>query len=213
MRRGWTAFTGKRGARQSHERSIVPRPKDALPKVPDGFTVEVFASGFKMPRTLRVAPNGDVFLSETGAGRVLVFRAGSAGANAKPEVFAQNLERPYGVAFVPPAAPRYVYVAAANQVVRYPYDGTARPAGPAEVIVDKIPTERHFTHDGERLFLSVGSASNLAGAMAGKPPRRGGHGLPETSSGLRVPAAANALQLSRGRTVSTRTTNAWNSFM
>ena len=147
---------------------LVPPPQGALPKVPDGFAVQVFATGFKMPRTLRVAPNGDIFLSESGAGRVLVFRANADGAAAKPEVFAENLDRPYGIVFQPPADPQYVYVAAANQVVRYKYQpGAPKAAGPAEVIVGNIPTERHWTRDlavtrdGKRLFLSVGSASNL----------------------------------------------------
>lgn len=153
---------------------VVAPPQGAAPKVPEGFAVETFASGFKQPRTLRVAPNGDVFLSESGTGRVLVFPAGAGAAPAKPEVFAENLEKPYGVAFVPPANPQYVYVAAANQVVRYPYrSGEARAAGPAEVVVGNIPTKRHWTRDlavsrdGKRLFLAVGSASNMG--MNGMP--------------------------------------------
>jgi glucose/arabinose dehydrogenase len=144
---------------------VVAPPQGAAPKVPAGFTVQTFAAGFKQPRTLRVAPNGDVFLSESGTGRVLVFRGGTS---ATPEVFAENLDRPYGIAFLPAAAPQYVYVAAANQVVRYPYrSGDAKAAGPAEVIVDNIPTKRHWTRDlavsrdGKRLFLAVGSASNM----------------------------------------------------
>jgi glucose/arabinose dehydrogenase len=136
--------------------------------VPEGFTVQVFATGFKQPRTLRVAPNGDVFLSESGTGRVLVFREGAGGTPAKPEVFAEKLDRPYGIAFVPATEPRYVYVAAADRVVRYSYkSGSAKAAGPAEVLVDKIPTKRHWTRDlavsqdGKRIFVSIGSASNL----------------------------------------------------
>jgi glucose/arabinose dehydrogenase len=148
---------------------VVAPPQGATPKVPEGFAVEVFASGFKQPRRLRVAPNGDIFLSESGAGRVLVFPAAAAGSTpAKPEVFAENLDRPYGIAFYPPADPRYVYVAAADQVVRYPYrSGSLKAAGPAEVIIANLPTKRHWTkdlavsRDGKRLFLAVGSASNL----------------------------------------------------
>ena len=146
---------------------LVEPPQGALPKVPHGFAVQEFAGGFKQPRTLRVAPNGDIFLSESGAARVLVFRAG-AGAPAKPEVFVENLDQPYGIVFLPPADPRYVYVAAANQVVRYPYrSGAVKAAGPAEVVVSGIPTKRHWTRDlavsrdGKQLFLAVGSASNL----------------------------------------------------
>ena len=159
---------------------VVAPPQGALPKVPDGFAVQVFAGGLQQPRTLRVAPNGDVFLAERGTGRVLVFRASTGGAPAKPEVFAENLDRPFGIVFQPPADPQYVYVAAANQVVRYPYrSGDAKAAGPAEVIVDNIPTERHWTRDlavsrdGKSLFLSIGSASNLGvGGMADMTPEK-----------------------------------------
>jgi glucose/arabinose dehydrogenase len=155
---------------------VVQPPKGAVPRVPDGFRVSVFASGFKIPRRLRVAPNGDIFLSESGTGRVLVFQASdTGGASPQAHVFAQNLDRPYGIAFLPPANPQYVYVAAANQVVRYPYrSGALQAGGPAEVIVPDIPTERHWTRDlavsqdGTRLFVSIGSASNL-----------GAHGMPE----------------------------------
>ena len=158
---------------------VIEPPSGALPKVPDGFAVQVFATGFKQPRTLRVAPNGDIFLSESRTGRVLVFRAGAAGAPATPEVFAENLDRPYGIVFQPPADPRYVYVAAANQVVRYAYrTGAVKATGPPEVVIGNIPTERHWTRDlavsrdGKRLFLAVGSASNLAGGMPDMTPEQ-----------------------------------------
>lgn len=150
---------------------VVQPPAGALPMVPAGLKVEVFASGFNMPRTLRVAPNGDIFLSESGAGRVLVFRA-SASAPAQPEVFAENLDRPYGIVFHPADDPQHVYVAAANQVVRYPYrSGDVKASGPAEVVIDNIPTKRHWTRDlalsrdGNQLFVSIGSASNLGFTM------------------------------------------------
>src|SRR5271169_139979 len=48
-----------------------------IPKAPPGFTVDLFATGLNMPRVLRVAPNGDIFLAETGAGSVRVFRLGA----------------------------------------------------------------------------------------------------------------------------------------
>ena len=53
-----------------------------IPKAPPGFTVDLFADGLNTPRVIRVAPNGDIFVAETGAGRVRVFRSGEAGANA-----------------------------------------------------------------------------------------------------------------------------------
>src|ERR1700739_634972 len=52
--------------------SIVPRPDNAGPKAPAGFKVELFASGLSEPRVLRKAPNGDLFVAESGAGRIRV---------------------------------------------------------------------------------------------------------------------------------------------
>jgi glucose/arabinose dehydrogenase len=158
--------------------NVVPAPQGALPKVPDGFSVQVFATGFKQPRLMRLAPNGDIFLAESGSGRILVFSANAASAMpAKSEIFAEGLERPYGIVFYPPANPQYVYVAAVNQVVRYPYrEGDTRAKGPAEAVIANIPTKRHWTRDlaisrdGNRLFVAVGSASNLAGDMPDLTP-------------------------------------------
>ena len=155
---------------------VVEPPQGALPKVPDGFAVQVFASGFKQPRTLRVAPNGDIFLSESGTGRVLVFRAGAGGAPAKPEVFAENLDRPYGIAFVPPADPQYVYVAAANQVVRYPYRSGARQGRGSG-------RSDHRQHPDQAALDA--RPGGLAGWQAPVPRRRlgvqprGRHGMPD----------------------------------
>src|SRR5690606_9790366 len=74
---------------------VVAAPAGAMPRVPDGFAVSVFASGLNQPRRIRVAPNGDIFVSESGAGRVLVYQAADTGAAAEPGVFAENLDRPY----------------------------------------------------------------------------------------------------------------------
>src|ERR1700761_4470983 len=41
-----------------------------IPKAPPGFAVDLFATGLRTPRVIRIAPNGDIFLAETGAGRV-----------------------------------------------------------------------------------------------------------------------------------------------
>src|SRR3984893_13335224 len=49
-------------------------PAGFLPTVPPGFQVNVFAKDFKVPRWLTVAPNGDIFLADTGAGEIIVLR-------------------------------------------------------------------------------------------------------------------------------------------
>jgi len=47
----------------------VKPPAGFLPTVPQGFRVNLFAKDFKRPRWLTVAPNGDIFLADTGAAK------------------------------------------------------------------------------------------------------------------------------------------------
>lgn len=149
---------------------LVARPLDVWPKAPAGFKVELYAAGLDNPRLLRTAPNGDIFLAESDPGRIRVFR-GLTG-DSKPEqtqVFASGLKRPYGIAFYPPGPdPEWLYIGSENQVVRFPYkngDMTAR--GQPEHLID-LPTGGHwtrsiqFTPDGKKLFVAVGSDSNVA---------------------------------------------------
>lgn len=153
---------------------VVPRPKGRLPRVPDGFVAELVAEGLKVPRVLRTAPNGDIFLAESGAGQIRVLAEAGDG---KPAVFARGLDRPYGIAFYPPGPdPRFVYVAETDQVVRFPYAAGDRQArGKAEIIVRGLPKggshwtrDIAFSPDGKQLFISVGSASNAGERMGEK---------------------------------------------
>src|SRR6202035_3005995 len=67
-------------------------PAGAQLKVPSGFEVKQFASGLAGPRLLRAAPNGDIFVAETGAGRIRVLRPGENGTTASQnEIFASGL--------------------------------------------------------------------------------------------------------------------------
>src|SRR5262249_35121130 len=53
---------------------VVAKPVSAAPRVPPGFQVELFASNLRDPRTVRVAPNGDIFVAESEPGRIRVLR-------------------------------------------------------------------------------------------------------------------------------------------
>jgi hypothetical protein len=158
--------------------AVVARPAGAKLSVPPGFTVAEFAK-LDAPRQLRTAPNGDVFAAETEAGRLKVLRTtDGADKPAAMEVFASGLDRPFGVAFYPVGPnPKWVYVANANSVVRFPYqNGDLKARGPAETIVAKLAanTKGHttrdvvFSPDGKLMFVSVGSGSNVAESMPKK---------------------------------------------
>jgi glucose/arabinose dehydrogenase/cytochrome c2 len=160
---------------------VVPQPDGAMPVVPPGFTVKKFADGLRNPRLLRTAPNGDIFIAETGRGRIRVMRTkDGADAPTVDQVFADNLDRPFGISFYPPGHnPKWMYVANNNSVVRFPYrNGDLQARSVPQVIVPKLAntTGGHttrdvvFSRDGKRMFISVGSGSNVAQEMDTKTP-------------------------------------------
>jgi glucose/arabinose dehydrogenase len=139
-------------------------PAGFLPTVPAGFRVNVYASDFKTPRWLTVAPNGDIFLAETGAGKIVVLRdPQNTGGAQEREVFASGLTRPFGIAF----HDDYVYVGEMKRVVRFHYDAkTSKRTGEAEKLMD-LPSGGHWTRtvafsaDGKHLYVAVGSDGNI----------------------------------------------------
>ncbi len=150
---------------------VVRRPEGASLKAPDGFSVDLFASGLNGPRVIRLAPNGDVFVTESYGGQVRVFPARRSGDAPQSEVFASGLERPYGLAFYPPGgAPRWLYVSTPSQVRRYPYQtGQLKAAGEGEIVIGDLPADAGhwtrdllFSQDGSTLYVAVGSKSNVA---------------------------------------------------
>jgi glucose/arabinose dehydrogenase len=151
---------------------VVPRASHVVPQVPPGFKVDLFAEGLSGPREIRVAPNGDIFVAETHAGKIRVLRA--ADGASKPsinEIFASGLNQPFGIAFFPSGDnPQWVYVANTDGIVRFSYAvGDTKASGKPEIIVAGLPsggshTTRNlvFTPDNKRMLVSVGSRSNDA---------------------------------------------------
>jgi glucose/arabinose dehydrogenase/cytochrome c2 len=158
---------------------FVAKPEGASLKLPAGFRVDTFASGLTGPRAMKVAPNGDIFLTELQSGRVKVLRPSADGSKAETiETFAQGLLQPFGVALYPAGKdPKWVYIAETNRVVRYAYKvGDLKASGVPEVVVQELSPvggghntrDLAFSLDGKRMFVSVGSQSNFAENMPKK---------------------------------------------
>ncbi|SDI74300.1 Glucose/arabinose dehydrogenase, beta-propeller fold [Bradyrhizobium lablabi] len=165
-------------ASASNSSRVVPRPSSAAPQVPAGFKIELFAEGLSGPRQMRVAPNGDIFVAETSAGRVRVLRPAKHGSKpAVSKIFANKLDEPFGIAFFPGGEnPKWVYVANTNSVVRFPYaSGDTKAAGKPETVIASLPEGGHttrdvvFSKDDRQMMVSVGSLSNVGEGMGSAP--------------------------------------------
>jgi glucose/arabinose dehydrogenase len=157
---GWRARIISRLTRVDNYPVVVPAPPAYKPRVPQGFDVSVFARGFQSPRWLAVAPNGDVFVADSGAGQIIVLRPTSGRV-----VFADGLTLPFGIVF----RRQYVYVADTNEVIRFAFDPrTSNRLGEREHVIDLpgLGYNQHWTRslalsaDESRLFVSVGSQTN-----------------------------------------------------
>jgi glucose/arabinose dehydrogenase len=154
---------------------LIRRPENAWPKAPKGFQVDLLAEGLSIPRKIVTAPNGDLFLAESYAGRIKVLRQGPDGKIVTNSIFAGQLHQPFGMAFYPPGPkPQFVYVANTDSVMRFAYqNGDLQAGGAPETVVPDIPgggrlrggghwtRDIVFTPDGRKMFVSVGSHSNV----------------------------------------------------
>ena len=167
---------------------------DLTPAVPAGFTVTAMATDLQIPRQMLVLPNGDILVAEGRGGKAPKLRpkdviAGfikkqgntqvasgnrvtllrDADNDGRPEVrsvFIDNLDAPYGLAFVDGS----IYVANQGALLRFPYQtGQTRITAPG-VELTKLPSRinHHWTKsltasaDGMTLYVGIGSNSNIA---------------------------------------------------
>ncbi|MGS1097420.1 PQQ-dependent sugar dehydrogenase (plasmid) [Aquamicrobium terrae] len=166
---------------------------DDLPTVPQGYTITPIATGLAVPRQTLVLPNGDILVAEGSGGGAATLRpkdlianyikglgktdvkggnrltllrdADGDGAYETREIFAKDLNAPYGLAFVN----GIIYVANQDELVRFTYrQGQTRAEGPPEKVTD-LPSaiNHHWTKaltaspDGRFLFVGIGSNSNI----------------------------------------------------
>ncbi len=147
----------------------VPRPATATLRVPAGFRATLFADNLDHPRTILVAPNGDVLIAESQTGSVTLLRDADADGRADlKSTLVEGLNRPFGLAIQPDG----LYIADVAGVWRVDYaPGDLKPRGrPARITPAGAlgPASGHWTRnlafhpDGRSFYVSVGSAGNIA---------------------------------------------------
>ena len=152
--------------------SMVDWPEGATPKAPAGFTVTKFATDLKNPRNTYIAPNGDIFVAESGTksspDQITLFRdKDKDGTFETRVVFAEKLKQPYGMLVLK----NNFYVANTDGLYMYPYKaGDIKLQGAGKKIVE-LPAggyNNHWTRnlianaDGSKIYITVGSSSNVA---------------------------------------------------
>src|SRR6266513_1262662 len=136
---------------------VIDRPAGAQLQVPPGFKVDLYASGFRDPRFLLTAPNGDIFVTDSRANQIKVLRDTTSSGKPGVEIFADRaLNKPFGIAFYPPGNdPEFLYVANTDGIIRFPYrNGDLKARAPAEKLsaqlsggAGRLRSGGHWTRD------------------------------------------------------------------
>jgi len=224
--------------------NVVPRPINAWPIAPASFSVTLYAGGdstplersasgehmklsngtFTQPRFITTAPNGDLFLADSGAGTIFILRGVAPnGRAATIEKFATGLDHPFGITFYPSGPnPQYVYIGNATTIQRFAYkNGDLKATGKPETIVPDIPGYAQlrggghwtrdviFTKDDKYLLVSVGSGSNVDDADTHPREFHRADILAYTPDGKFVEVYANGLRNCVGEAINPITGSLW----
>ncbi|MEH6681385.1 MAG: sorbosone dehydrogenase family protein [Sediminicola sp.] len=178
---------------------------EKAPVAPEGFSVKVFAKDLDHPRWTYVAPNDDLFVAESNTGnsanRITLLRdTNNDGEVDERYVFLEGLNQNFGMLVLN----GFFYVANTDGLYRYPYkEGVTKLETEGEKIVALSASgyNNHWTRNiianknGDKIYISVGSASNAGEQGMEKEERRAailevnpdGSGEVLYASGLRNP--------------------------
>jgi glucose/arabinose dehydrogenase len=147
---------------------VVPKPADVELTLPTGFRIETLAEGFKRPRWVAEAPNGDIFVSDSTANAVYVLHDADRNgviADTERTEYATGLKQPFGMAFFKDG----FFVANTDSIVRFAYKKGDVKASAAPTKIADLPSgpgghwtrNIAFSPDGAWLYAAVGSSSNI----------------------------------------------------
>ncbi|MFT5483773.1 MAG: glucose/arabinose dehydrogenase [Halieaceae bacterium] len=135
-------------------------------KVPDGFSVSLYAPDLRSARLLRFTPNGDLLVSRPSVGDVVVLHRDEDGDGVADgmSTLLSDLRKPRGLDLVD----GWLYVAESTQVGRVRYDAQNRAlAGSYTVIIDGLTGNGGHGQKSlrigpdKKLYLSQGSTCNV----------------------------------------------------
>ncbi len=143
---------------------VIPPPGQIT--LPPGFGISVFASGLNTPRNIAIGPDGQLYVAERGAGRIVRLPdRNHDGVSDGIVVIAEGFDTPSSLAFYKDGS---LYVSTATQVFRLSQPDANGIFQKREVVIDGLPSRQgHFTRtllfspDWSSLFIQIGSSCNV----------------------------------------------------
>jgi len=137
---------------------------NSLIKLRPGFEISILSGQVPAARVLALGPEGGLWVSQTGIGKVTRIGLEDGKYTGQDTVF-EGLDDPHGLAF-DPREPDMLYIAQEKSISRVMIGENGEPSGSLEKIIDLPAGGRHYTRtigfggDG-RLYVSIGSTCDV----------------------------------------------------
>jgi len=140
---------------------IVEKNQTPFPlKLPEGFSISIFAKGLSGARVMATDGMGNIWVSQTGEGKITMLEIEDGTVKNKSEIF-KNLKKPHGLAFDPQDS-LVLYFAEEDKISKVRLYTEDKP----HKIADLPSGGGHFTRTlgfgpDNRLYVSIGSSCNV----------------------------------------------------
>ncbi|WP_210518539.1 T9SS type A sorting domain-containing protein [Hymenobacter terricola] len=155
-------------------------------QVPVGFALAVYA---RVPgaRFMALTPDGNLLVSQPGAGKVALVRPGSAGGTPVVTDFVTGLRNPHDLVFHTIGSITYLYLSESHQINRYVYQPGDLTGQGRQVVITGLPDAstpelggnyghqlKNLALDGNhKLYVSIASTCNACLSDTQSNPVRG----------------------------------------
>jgi glucose/arabinose dehydrogenase len=154
-------------------------------RVPPGFKFSLWAR-VEGARFMALAPNGDVLVSNPGAGTITLLRDNGSGG-AEQFQFASGMTQPHDMVFHQIDGVTYLYIGESTQVTRAVYESGDTALRERQVVVANLPNESNTELQGtyahqlknialsadHQLYVSIASSCNACTEDSVSDPVRG----------------------------------------
>ncbi len=137
--------------------------KDRM-QLPEGFDIEIWATGIPNARLMAVTDTGDLLVSSPREGKVFLLARGADGTATGADVLLEGLDRPHGLAL----HDGWLYIGEGAGVsrVRFAAAERATSGAPEKIVTGLAEGGNHWSktvHIGpdNRLYVSLGSSCNV----------------------------------------------------
>jgi glucose/arabinose dehydrogenase len=190
-----------------------PFDVDRYLTIPPNFSIAVYAR-LVGARFMAAAPNGDLLVSNPGAGSIYIIRPGASGGDPTISTWASGLNQPHDIVFHTLSGTTYVYIGETDKVARYTYTSGDVTGQGRQVVISTLPGGgghplKNIALTGNSLYVAIASSCNVCLSDTQSNPVRGSVYVYSAADGTGGRLFARGVRNAEGLAVVPGTSTLW----